>query len=386
MELGPGMIRKTAWIAVMVLWASRPGLSRTLIEQIGWRGAGIPAIAGFLGFVFGILALLIFMHFRKKRQNEESSRKLAAYLFKKNVDDLELTRPEAETVRLLSAYEKETQPHVVLQSISMFEKCVDAHVSSLLAQKPGDERLQEENRRLSDIRRKAGFRHLPLEHPLVSTRNLSLGQTGAVFGENKRNPLIHRATVTEINEFTFSLQYDVDNEDVFYFDTNGELKFAFARQSDGMYGVPLKLKRADGSGVLEAYHTLSLLRNQLRRYVRIEANLALRFRLISTSDPEKSAIPRGSTAEGKIADISGGGLSFLCEESLRVGDRISASFAFPGGEFAGVLCKVLRISLQEGKTKTMYRHHVQFVELEGRRRDAVVRYVFEKQRRMHQLR
>jgi hypothetical protein len=268
----------------------------------------------------------------------------------------------------------------------MFEKCVDAHVASLLAQKPGEERLQEEDRRLSGIRVKAGFRHLPLEHPLVSTRNLSPGQVGAVFGEDRRNPLIHRATVTEINEFTFSLQYDVDNEDVFYFDTNVELKFAFARQSDGMYAVPLKLKRADGSGVLEAYHTLHLLRNQLRRYVRIEVNLALRFRLISTSDPEKSSIPRGSTAEGKIADISGGGMSFLCEESLRVGDRISASFAFPGGEFAGVLCKVLRISLQEGKTKTLYRHHVQFVDLEGRKRDAVVRYVFEKQRRMHQLR
>ena len=380
------MLRKTAWTSTTLLFACRSIFSNTLIEQIGWRGAGIPAIAGFIGFVFGILALLVFAHFRKKRREEEDSRKLAAHLFKKTVEELDLTSAEADMARRISSYEKRSQPHVVLQSISMFEKCVDAHVGSLLAQNAGNERLSVEDRLLSGIRRKAGFRHLALEHPLVSTRNIPIGQSGPVFGTDKRNPIIHRATVTDMNEFTFSLQYDTDTEDVFYFDTNVELKFAFARQSDGMYGVPLKLKRADGSGVLESHHTLNLVRNQLRRYVRMEVSLSLRFRLISTSDPEKSVIPRGSTAEGKIADISGGGLSFLCEESLRVGDRISANFAFPGGEFAGVLCKVLRISLQEGKSKTLYRHHVQFLDLDGRKRDSVVRYVFEKQRRMHQLR
>lgn len=380
------MFRKTAWTVTVLLAAYRPTFSRTLIEQIGWRGAGIPAIAGFFGFILGILALLIFTHFRKKRQEEENSRKLAAHLFQKTVEELDLTTREAETAREISLYEERSPPHVVLQSISMFEKCVDAHVGSLSERNVGGERLQEEDRLLSGIRRKAGFRHLPFEHPLVSTRNIPIGQSGAVFGKDNRSPIIHRATVTDTNEFTFTLQYDIDNEDVFYFDTNAELKFAFARQSDGMYGVPLRLKRADGAGLLESYHALKLVRNQLRRYVRIEVNLAMRFRLISTSDPEKSAIARGSTAEAKIADISGGGMSFLCEESLRVGDRIAVSFAFPGGEFAGVLCKVLRISLQEGRTKTLYRHHVQFVDLEGRKRDAVVRYVFEKQRRMHQLR
>jgi c-di-GMP-binding flagellar brake protein YcgR len=148
--------------------------------------------------------------------------------------------------------------------------------------------------------------------------------------------------------------------------------------------VPLEVLRADGDGVIEVLHSVDMRRNQLRQFVRIEVNLPLKLRLIRTADPNSSPVPLGTVVEARMADISGGGMSFLCDRSLRPGDLIAATFSLPSCNFATVSCKVLRVSLQEGKTRTHYRHHAQFVNLETARRDAIVRFVFEKMRLLSQ--
>jgi c-di-GMP-binding flagellar brake protein YcgR len=128
-----------------------------------------------------------------------------------------------------------------------------------------------------------------------------------------------------------------------------------------------------------------LKRNQLRQYVRIEASLPVKFRIIrSESNENKDFCDRMSQA--KMSDISGGGLSFLFEKPLTPGDILSVNFQLPGASFVGIAAKVLRVSLQEGKTATFYKHHIQFSGIESRQRDQIVRFVFEKQRQLSQWR
>jgi c-di-GMP-binding flagellar brake protein YcgR len=251
---------------------------------------------------------------------------------------------------------------------------------------PSTLQQDEENALLSSIRHKAGFSHLPYEMPLMSTRNIAVGQVGSIFGKNHQAALIQKASVVESNEFSFTLQYNVDKEDLVEIPLGSEIKFAFARQADGVYGVLTRVIADEGAGTLICTHSLNIRRNQLRQYVRIEMAGSVKMRLIKAADPQHSEIREGQAAEARIADISGGGISFVFDKSFKVGDIISTAFSMPGGTFAGIQCKILRISLVEARDATRYRHHGLFLNIEPRKRDTIVKYVFEKQRQQSQWR
>lgn len=87
-----------------------------------------------------------------------------------------------------------------------------------------------------------------------------------------------------------------------------------------------------------------------------------------------------------MSDISGGGLSFLHEQSLRLGDLVSLSFDLPGQVFAGITGKIVHLTLLEGKGAQVFKHHVQFVNIDQRKRESIIKYVFEKERQLSQLR
>jgi c-di-GMP-binding flagellar brake protein YcgR len=311
---------------------------------------------------------------------------LSEQVFEKTTERLGLTAREVDKVKDLLKHETLTEPQIILQSVSVYERCVNKEIQQLLKRGITTDQKISENDLLYALRKKAGFHHLALEHPLVSTRNIAVGQAGALYGRNLKKPLIQRVVVIDNNEFSFSLQYDVDKEDIVHIAFGDEIKFAFSRQSDSVYGASLSVIHADGSGIVEVSHSLNLKRNQLRQYVRIEVTLPLKLRLIHTADFEKSDIRRGELIEAKLSDISGGGLSFLGEKSFRVGDLVTVSFDLPNMKFVGISGKILRISLQEGKLKTLIKHHVLFLDIEPRRRDMIVKYVFDKQRQLSQWR
>lgn len=360
--------------------------AESILTKIGWRGAGVSVIVSLIAIFLGIAFLLILYYVIQYLKQKRASKHHSEKLFTEACDRLGLSTVEIEKTRYLLQHEKLVEPQVIFQSISMYERCVDKEIKELISRGVSEEQEKYENDILSGIRKKTGFHHLALEHPLVSTRNITIGQSGSLFGRNLKRPLIQNAHVVDSNEFTFLLQYNVDKEEICYVAAGDEVKFAFSRQNDSVYGVPLKVVSADGTGTIEVYHSNNLRRNQLRQYVRVEISLPLKFRLLNTDNIEKSEIQRGEVVEAKMSDISGGGMSFICERTLRVGDLISLVFDLPNAKFVGIASKVLRISLQEGKSKTFFKHHVQFKGLEPRRRDFIVKYVFDKQRQISQWR
>lgn len=360
--------------------------AESILQKIGWRGATGSVIMILIAIFLCIALLLIFYYIVQHVTQKRARRHHSEYLFKEACDRLGFSPAEVEKIRYLLQHENLVEPQVIFQSASMYERCIDKEIKGLLGRRISEDQMARENDILSSIRKKAGFHHLALEHPLVSTRNITIGRKGSLYGRNLKKPLIQNAHVVDSNEFTFLLQYNVDKEDVCYVAPGDKIKFAFTRQNDSVYGVPLQVVSADGSGTIEVYHTLNLRRNQLRQYVRVEISLPLKFRLLTTDNVDKGEVRRGEVVDSKMSDISGGGMCFLCERTLRVGDLISLNFNLPNAKFVGISSKVLRISLQEGKTKTFFKHHVQFKGLEPRRRDVIVKYVFEKQRQINQWR
>jgi c-di-GMP-binding flagellar brake protein YcgR len=369
---------------LLIAWGAR---GASLIEQIGWRGADWRVLIGFSVVVGVAMAGLALMYVRRQRTAAREANLADERVFGDTAERLGLSPAEvAVSRRLLQRHPTPIRPQVLFQSITVFEKCVDREIAGLIGRRAAAETLDEADRLISSIRQKIGFMHVPLEHPLVSTRNLALGQVGSIYGRDSGSPLVRKASVSRRDERTFTLQYKADQEEMVRIAPGDEIRFAFARHNDGLYGIALRVAESDGAGHVVVYHTTDVRRNQLRQYVRIETSLPLKLRLVQTRDEERGAVARGQRVEGRMADISGGGLSFLCEQMLKPGDLVSVSFALPNARFSGVSCKVLRIGLQEGKTTTYYKHHAQFVHIEDRKRDAIVRYVFEKQRQISQWR
>jgi len=372
-------------ISCIVSAFATTGHAQNFLDRIGWQRASGTFIIAVLAAVVLVFIILGLYYYGRRFQSRQEKQAVDEAKFEEDCERIGLNATEKSKLRQLIRHENMMQPHVILQSVSVFERCVDKEVKRLLSHHASAAEQARENDLLSSIRRKAGFMFLPLEHPLVSTRNIALGQTGAVFGANHRIPLIGHTAMVERNEFTFKLQYDADKEDVFRIAPGSMLKYVFTRQNDGMYGVEIRVAQAD-AGYIEAYHTLDMRRNQLRQYVRVEVSLPVKVRLLQTDDPEKSGIRRGEVIEAHMSDVSGGGLSFICDRPCTPGDLVSATFSLPVGSFSGLQCKVLRISLQEGTTRTYYKHHTQFVNLEIRKRDMIVKYVFDKQRQLSQWR
>lgn len=332
----------------------------------------------------GLIFLLVYAGrvFRRRAENQDRSQNL----FLETSIRLGLTEKEQDLLRSLVASQNVLEPHTIFQSLPLFEQCVEAEVNGLLRR---DEQMRldgPEEEILSALRRKLGFTHLPFEHPLLSTRNISIGQTGSLFPKEGRRPIFNRVVVVDNNSFFFTIQYNVDKEEYHRAVLGEKVRFIFARQNDGLYGVQVGVAQIREAGAIDLFHTMEIRRNQVRQYVRIETNLPLRFRLLSTKDPDKSEIQRGHLITTRLSDISGGGLSFVHEQSLRINDLISCNFDLPGVSFAGITGKIVHLTLREAKNGHSVKHHVQFVNIEQRKREQIIKYVFEKERQLSQWR
>jgi c-di-GMP-binding flagellar brake protein YcgR len=338
----------------------------------------IAIISGACILAAAVVFLVIFeiRLYRNRPREQEQSKDL----FLEAAARLGLSTEEHEKLFALLSYQKVLEPQTIFQSLPLFEQCIDAEVNRLMKSDRQVAADGPEAALLSEIRKKLGFSHLPLERPLVSTRNISVGQMGSLFGREGNKAIFNKVSVVDNNTLYFTLQYDAEKEDQHRIAPDTVVRFVFARQNDGLYGVQAKVANVNEPGSLDLLHTLELRRNQLRQYVRIEIDVPLRFRLLSTKDPDKSEIQRGHLITTRMSDISGGGLSFMHEQSLRLGDMIAITFDLAGQSFAGITGKIVHLTLREGKNAQQFKHHVQFVNIEQRTQENIIKFVLEKER------
>jgi len=354
----------------------------SLIQQIGWKKAEPAIITGFLIVILSGVWLLVFLHVKRCKRQQKDETELSRKLFVEYIAKSELNTEEENRLNELLKYANTPNHHVIFQSASLYEQCLDPVVHKFL--NGSGEDFDDEEKVLSSLRKKMGFSYLPLEHPLISTRNIETGQKLSVFPEKDKKVLIRRAVMALNRELFFRIQYDPEKEETVRFFQGQTVRLAFARRSDGVYGITVKIFRVKGSTV-DFYHTMEMKRNQLRQFVRVDVHLPLKFRIIKTEN-EESKKQTGKPNEGKIVDISGGGLSFLFSRPLVPGDIVSFKFQLTTAHFSGIDAKILRVSIQESKTVTCYKHHVQFINIEQKLRDKIVKYIFEKQRQLCQWR
>jgi c-di-GMP-binding flagellar brake protein YcgR len=62
------------------------------------------------------------------------------------------------------------------------------------------------------------------------------------------------------------------------------------------------------------------------------------------------------------------------------------NFQLTNAAFNGQTGKILKVSLIDVKSTTMYRHHVTFLDMDTPSREKIIKFVFEKQRQLNQWR
>lgn len=126
-----------------------------------------------------------------------------------------------------------------------------------------------------------------------------------------------------------------------------------------------------------AYPTV-IERVQKRTHYRLGILLPISFRLLNNLKSHASFISH----EGSTVDISGGGMQFISQYSLRPGDRLEVDFPIDAGLPYGLDAIILRVSDEFDGT---YRASVQLKDIERQQEEAIVRYVFQEQVRRRRL-
>jgi c-di-GMP-binding flagellar brake protein YcgR len=279
-----------------------------------------------------------------------------------------------------------SRPNIIFESIGVFERCVDTYVFKRLEELRSHEAIESEGQMLHSLRGKLEYNVLAPEQPLFSTRNIGTGQQMSVFRATHQNAALAKNTRTvHVGEFYFTVRVFDElklNLDML---VGSLMTLAFVRHGDAAYSVNVRVMGVDSDlGQIRFFHTLDLFRSQKRQYMRLEVSSPMRYRVLQKADKDDKPTPQMFAA--RISDISGGGMSFFSDDPSEAGDIILATVMLPGETLGGVKSKVLAVVPVQGSAATHYRHHVQYIDIEPRQRERIIKYVFEKQRQMLQMR
>ncbi|MDR3011657.1 MAG: PilZ domain-containing protein [Chitinispirillales bacterium] len=374
------------------LLSAVPALSQSPqspITKIGWHGPDrsiVIAIGIFFSIAIGILISFYIAHVAKRAKIE---REASEKLFNDGCERCQLKSEEIKLLRKVAAYapEAQTKSHQIFEMRVLFERCIDTYVINCHRSAQATE---DDDEILGNIRKKLGYAVIATDVAILSTRNISVGQKVSIFVDK---PAIGKsAMVSSVTEFHFTLRqpqsYGAER-----YPLGAEMTIAFMRQGDATYSATAKVKDTSPSGEEATfYHTLKLSRSQNRRYLRLDASLPIKYRVLEKVVPGEIIVKKGPSEvfQARTFDIGGGGLSFVTGEMHLVGDEIQLALTAGGRVLAGIKARILHIipvgEKADDDSEWKHRYLVQFTAIEPQVREHIIKYIFEKQREMLQQR
>jgi c-di-GMP-binding flagellar brake protein YcgR len=380
--------------AFIIFFVSEPVLAEGILDQIGWRDPirKDPTLVIFLGI---IIAAIFFLAYRAWLVTREKIEKRKIRLEEEELSRKEFVRRrresglnEREVDLLLSMLKKKkvSKIHTVFESVELFESCVDREIRDLTLKRTLPEKRKEKGMTIMSLREKLGYCKLPSNVPLVSTRNITVGQTGSVYGKSAKVPgrmvlMINRAEIIESGSFTFKLNYDPQKEETCNFLSGEKVSFSFASEGDARYRVSLTVLGSGPSGTIELQHSSSLKRSQSRREFRFETPISVTGKLFKKSIMgDDTETTEGEPFVINTCTISAGGLSFIHDRILRAGDLLKVDFDILETSFTDISLKIL-CALTYNEELKVFIYHAQFVDIENSTREGIVKLIFEMARR-----
>jgi len=292
-----------------------------------------------------------------------------------------LTLKDIELIKKIIEAGELTQADIVFQAPNLYEDCIALYIQK--QKDKGDEKIIAYDNLLV-LRQHMGYSRLPIESHLSSSRQLSLGIPVNI---KKNDTEFIKCTIQSLDEKSWKLT--TLEGDFSYFSENKELSVWHIRPGDAEYRIDTKiLNRADS--FLELDHSMVFNRKQLRNWVRIDVNIPCKTTLVEEGKEEpvdetesesvkKIKYSKGTIFDGRIIDISGGGIALRLSTSLNPGSILSLNFELPGSSLRGITADVLSIH-DAGNQEEVFIHRLKFKNIETAVQEKVIRFVFEKSR------
>lgn len=150
--------------------------------------------------------------------------------------------------------------------------------------------------------------------------------------------------------------------------------------------------KEDSIFVLVVEVTSSLQKFQRRQYFRLGCVIDMKYRKINDEEVEEYAgnsemiIVENDFIDATAIDISGGGVRFISSEKMEENQEVFMSIEISYDKqkkLYGLLGKV--ISSYEAKSRIgLFEHRVEFTNMQGHVREALIKYIFEEERRQRQ--
>lgn len=122
-------------------------------------------------------------------------------------------------------------------------------------------------------------------------------------------------------------------------------------------------------------------RIQRRQFFRFEYSVPFKYRVFDLSDDKLNAAP--SAFRNTITrDLGGGGLCFLAEEEIDMNGIVEGELDLGGNEKVKFIGRVIRVKKRDLETRFKYEIGIEFYEIENRNREAIIKYIFQEQRKL----
>ena len=144
--------------------------------------------------------------------------------------------------------------------------------------------------------------------------------------------------------------------------------------------------------ILEIYTGIQ--KFQRRQHYRLACNLRITYRVLSPAeadlltDPDaleafQEALSERGYLKGVTLDISGGGIRFASDQPIEPNASILCNFSIPveGEENSFSIISHLVQSKEMPNRKKRYEHRVRFGQISNQDREALIRFIFEEERR-----
>jgi len=258
-------------------------------------------------------------------------------------------------------------PNSIMKSPNVFEKTLEKYYASKKIEDIDEKKLTN----IRTLRRALGFLPLSKEIAFISTRQFDHGEKCMV-QIPESGPVISKgmSAVLFTKEKNWSIERLENSPKV----TDGTwIRMNLTRPGDAEYTFRVQVLKDTGEELVLS-HAEKLNRAQQRNWVRIDVSIPVEVIYKVTDDVV------GDIFNGKIIDMSGGGLGMALPTKLTVGAKLKLSFELPGhGPINDLLVKVVRVAGQHNNsTETI--HSVAFEGDVHLIQEQIIQYVFEKQR------
>lgn len=399
--LRPGGRIRAAARACAALWlcalprSAHAAASEDVLRALG-SGFGKISPLGLALCGFGLIALMALLVVLEVLRNDSRQREkvdIGWQYFAEMAAAKRLSAAETDLLRRMVELGDIGSADMVFDSSFIYEDVLESFLKANASKLEKDATLYAQ---LRGLRVKLGYAQLPAEVPISSTRQFEVGSLISLIDNEGQ---ARKGRVLEVNEKQWLVAMDAEIPPTI--GAGGAVDFSLLRAGDGEYAGRLSVAGTRLTNrTLFLPHTRALERKQMRNWVRIDVNIPCRVTVTakpdpaspsedgSPADPARQAFRGddfkgpgvGMVLEGRLLDLSGGGVCARFTSPIPQGFKLSLNFDLPGTSLRGIRSEVMRMSAVARAGREDYEHNLKFLAIETASQEKIVRYVFEKQR------